>query len=246
MSSSKACICRVCHHDDCVRGDPRLPAEQMTCHTRSTWSSCLRVYCKPIACVREKGSLTIAVGKEMALEFWFLGEWLIWTMAPFPAAVVPIAFCSINGIHMVGHQMILQSTRIRKGCTTDSLNPMNLGHPLANIQVSILSRKVRGRQDRRHTSVQRGWSLSRAWKEMWAHARSWLTRVRRIGMWMDVMVPSASVMVAVWPSGDVKVQVVRVFEVAVDMLMFGMNAIQGVHCRLVIGFLGVTSVRLLL
>lgn len=54
---------------------------------------------------------------------------------------------------------------------------------------------------------------------------------------MYVVVASASVMVAAWPSRDVKVEVVRVLEVAVDMVMFGVNAIQGVHCRVMCRFL---------
>lgn len=54
---------------------------------------------------------------------------------------------------------------------------------------------------------------------------------------MYVVVASASVVVAVWPSRDVKVKVVRVLEVAVDMVMFRMNAIQGVHGRVMFRFL---------
>lgn len=51
--------------------------------------------------------------------------------------------------------------------------------------------------------------------------------------------------VAAWPSRDVKVEIVRVLEVAMDMVMFGMNAIQGVHCRVMFRFLEM-RVRLLL
>jgi hypothetical protein len=38
-----------------------------------------------------------------------------------------------------------------------------------------------------------------------------------------MMMTSASVMIAVGPSRDMEVQVVRVLEVTVDMVMFGMN-----------------------
>jgi hypothetical protein len=62
---------------------------------------------------------------------------------------------------------------------------------------------------------------------------------------MDVVVASASVMVAVWPSTDVKVKVVRVLEVAVDMVMFGVNAVQGVHCKVMFRLLEMDG-RLLL
>jgi hypothetical protein len=54
---------------------------------------------------------------------------------------------------------------------------------------------------------------------------------------MDVLVASASVMVAVWSSTDVKVKVVRVLEVAADMVMFGVNAVHGVHCKVIFRFL---------
>lgn len=77
------------------------------------------------------------MGQEMTLKLRLLGERLIRAMTSFPAAVVPIPFSAVDGGHMMGNKMILQTTGIRERGTTCSLNPMDFHGPLANMQIAI-------------------------------------------------------------------------------------------------------------
>lgn len=62
-------------------------------------------------------------------------------MASLPAAVVSISLGTINGVHMSGHKVILESAGVGKGSPAGGLNTVNRGYPLANVQLAILGRE---------------------------------------------------------------------------------------------------------
>lgn len=79
----------------------------------------------------------------MALKLGLLREGIVRTMASFPAAVVPIALGTVHGIHVIGNEVLLESTTIGKGSTASSLDSMDFRCPLADMQLAVRWRKVR-------------------------------------------------------------------------------------------------------
>lgn len=70
-------------------------------------------------------------------------------MTSLPTAIVSIALRTINGVHMSGHKVILKSARVGKGSAAGGLDTMNRRHPLADVQLAILSREFwRGQHGR--------------------------------------------------------------------------------------------------
>lgn len=78
----------------------------------------------------------------MPLKLGLLREGVVWTMASFPAAVVPIALGTVHGVHMTGNEVLLERTTIGKSSTASSLDSMDFRCPLADMQLTVGRRKV--------------------------------------------------------------------------------------------------------
>ena len=83
-------------------------------------------------------------------------------MATFPAAIVTITSCPVDGIHMARNEMFLKSTRICECGAAIDVHPAGLSDPLAYMKFIVFGRKIRGGQNGPNATLKGWWTLTRA------------------------------------------------------------------------------------